>query len=31
MNFGVEVILLSLLMFVGTFLLGWMPTWLNAS
>lgn len=31
MNFSIEVILLSLLMFIGTFLLGWMPTWLNAS
>jgi len=31
MNFSVEVILLSLLMFLGTTLLGWAPTWLNAS
>ena len=31
--FGVhfEVILLSLLMFVGTFILGWAPNWLQAS
>jgi solute carrier family 39 (zinc transporter), member 9 len=31
MNFSLEVILLSLLMFFGTFILGWMPTWLKAS
>ena len=31
MNFSLEVILLSLLMFVGTTLLGWAPTWLKAS
>ena len=31
MNFSVEVLLLSLLMFLGTTLLGWAPTWLNAS
>ena len=31
MNFSVEVIILSFLMLVGTTLLGWMPTWLNAS
>ena len=30
MNFSVEVILLSLVMFLGTFLLGWIPTKLNA-
>ena len=31
MNFSLEVILLSLVMFLGTFLLGWLPTWINAS
>ena len=31
MNYSLEVILLSLLMFVGTFFLGWIPTRLNAS
>lgn len=31
MNSSVEVILLSLVMFLGTTLLGWAPTWLNAS
>ena len=31
MNYSVEVILLSLLMFLGTTLLGWAPTWLKAS
>ena len=31
MNFSIEVLLLSLLMFLGTSLLGWMPTWLKAS
>ena len=31
MNFSVEVVLLSLVMFLGTSLLGWAPTWLNAS
>ena len=31
MNFSIEVILLSLLMFLGTTLLGWAPTWLKAS
>ena len=31
MNFSFEVLLLSLLMFLGTTLLGWAPTWLKAS
>ena len=31
MNTSLEVILLSLFMFLGTFLLGVMPTWLKAS
>ena len=31
MNYSVEVILLSVLMFLGTTLLGWAPTWLKAS
>ena len=31
MNFSLEVILLSLVMFLGTFLLGWLPKWINAS
>ena len=31
MNTSLEVILLSLFMFLGTFLLGWMPTWLKAN
>ena len=31
MNFSLEVLVMSLLMFVGTTLLGWSPTWLKAS
>ena len=31
MNKGLEVTILSVFMFFATFLLGWMPTWINAS
>lgn len=31
MNYSLQVFLLSLLMFLGTFVLGWAPNWINAS
>ena len=31
MEYWVSVLLLSLLMFLSTALLGWMPTWIKAS